>query len=112
MARARWAAIRPSARQMEAEQQAALGGGRARNAGSYGKVTAGTVANCTQAEALIERIEVEYLLADRGYDTNRALAAAREREVAPVITPKRSRKSPQEYDAVLYKARHLVDNVL
>ena len=30
----------------------------------------------------------------------------------PVIPPKRSRKSPQEYDAALYQARYLVENGL
>ena len=30
--------------------------------------------------------------------------------MAPVIPPKRSRKSPQEYDAVLYQVRYLVEN--
>ena len=45
--------------------------------------TAGTVADCTQAEALIDgieidRIETEHLLADRGYDTNAVLSAARD----------------------------------
>ena len=40
-------------------------------------VTAGTVADCTRAEALIGGIEEEYLLADRGYDTNGAAARAR-----------------------------------
>ena len=30
--------------------------------------------------------------------------------MTPVIQPKRSRKSPPEYDAVLYQARHLVEN--
>ena len=73
-------------------------------------VTAGTVADCTLAEALIEGIEAEYLLADRGYDTNGVLAAARARGMTPVILPKRSRKDPQWYDAVLYRARHLVEN--
>ena len=38
---------------------------------------AGTVADSTQAEALIEGIEAEHLPADRGYDTNAVLAAAR-----------------------------------
>ena len=32
--------------------------------------TAGTVADCTRAEALLDGIAAEYLLADRGYDTN------------------------------------------
>ena len=73
-------------------------------------VTAGTVADCTQAEALIDGIEAEYLLADRGYDTDQVLAAARGRGMAPVIPPKRSRKSPQEYDKALYQARHQVEN--
>ena len=73
-------------------------------------VTAGTVADCTQVEALIDGIEAEYLLADRGYDTDQALAAARERGMTPVIPPKRSRKSPQEYDKALYRVRHLVEN--
>ena len=73
-------------------------------------VTAGTVADCTQAEALIDGIEAEYLLADRGYDTNGVLAAARAGGMTPVIPPKGSRKSPQEYDGVLYQARHLAEN--
>ena len=32
--------------------------------------TAGTMANCTLAEVLLDGIAAEYLLADRGYDTN------------------------------------------
>ena len=75
-------------------------------------VTAEIVADCAPAEALIDGIDAEYLLADRWYDTNGVLAAARERGMAPVIPPKRSRKSPQEYDAALYQARHLVENCL
>ena len=74
------------------------------------EVAAGTVADCTQAEALIDGIEAEYLPADRGYDTDKVLAAARARGMAPVIPPKRSRKSPQSYDEALYQARYLVEN--
>ena len=74
------------------------------------EVTAGTVADCTATEALLDKIEAEYLLADRGYNANRVLAAARGSEVVPVIPPKLSRKWPQEYDAALYQARHLVEN--
>ena len=73
-------------------------------------ITAGTVADCTQAAALIDGIAAEHLLADRGYDTNKVLAAARERGMTPVIPPKRNRKVAREYDAALYQARHLVAN--
>ena len=44
--------------------------------------TAGTVDDCTRAEALIDSIAAEHLLADLGYDTNRVLAAARARDGA------------------------------
>ena len=73
-------------------------------------VTAGTVAACTRAEALIDGIKADYLLAYRGYDTNRVLAAARERGMAPVIPPKRGRKVPHSYDEALYQASHLVES--
>ena len=72
--------------------------------------TAGTVGDCTRAAALIDGIAAENLLADRGYDTNKARAAARERGIVPVIPPKRNRKMAQEYDVALYQARHLVEN--
>ena len=72
--------------------------------------TAGTVADGAQAAALIEGIPAEYLLAARGYDTNRALAAARERGMVPALPPKRNRKVAREYDRVLCQARHLVEN--
>ena len=55
------------------------------------RVTAGTVADCTQAAELIDGIAAEYLLADKGYDTNQVLAAARAGGMTPVIPPKHSR---------------------
>ena len=72
--------------------------------------TAGTVADCAQAEALIDGIAAEHLLADRGYDTNKVLAAARARGMAPALPPKRNRKVAREYDRALCQARHLVGN--
>ena len=62
--------------------------------------TAGTVADCTQAEALLDGIAAEHLLADRGYDTNKVLAAARARGMAAALPPKRNRKVAREYDRV------------
>ena len=48
-------------------------------------VTAGTVADCSQALPLIEGIEAECLLADKAYDTNEIIAAATELGMNPVI---------------------------
>ena len=72
--------------------------------------TAGTVVDCTQTEALLDGIATEHLLADRGYDTNGVLAAARAREMEAEIPPKRNRKVAREYDVALCPARHLVEN--
>ena len=69
-----------------------------------------TVADCTQAEALIDGIAAGRLLADRGYDTNAVLAAARERGMVTALPPKENRKVAREYDRALYQARHLVEN--
>ena len=33
-------------------------------------ITQGTTADCTQARRLIEGLDADYLLADRGYDSN------------------------------------------
>ena len=59
---------------------------------------------------MIEGWRADYLLADRGYDTNEILERAKGQGMKPVIPPKKNRKEQCPYDADLYKARHLVEN--
>ncbi len=73
-------------------------------------ITEGTRADCTQAIPLIDGIEAEHLLADKGYDSDEIVAAALARNMNPVIPPKSNRKQPRDYDKDLYKLRHLVEN--
>lgn len=73
-------------------------------------VTAGTRADCKEALALIDGITAQFLLADRGYDTNQIVDYAVSNGIQPVIPPKRNRIEQREYDAYLYKVRHLVEN--
>ena len=73
-------------------------------------LTEGTVADYTQAHSLIADIAAEYLLADRGYDTNAVVAEAEALGMEPVIPPRSHRKEPRYYDRALYKLRHLVEN--
>ena len=73
-------------------------------------VTAGTVADCKYGEKLIEGIDAEVLLADRGYDTNAIIKAATAAKMQVVIPPKKNRKELREYDEYLYTLRHLVEN--
>ena len=59
---------------------------------------------------MIEGIDAAALLADRGYDTNAIIEAARAAGMEIVIPPKKNRIEQREYDEYLYKLRHLVEN--
>ena len=73
-------------------------------------VTSGTTADCTIAAQLIEGFQAEYLLADRGCDTDAIILKAVETGMTPVIPPKKNRKQLRDYDEYLYKLRYLVEN--
>ena len=72
--------------------------------------TAGAAADYAVAAQLIEGFAAQYLLADRGYDTNEIIAIAQNCGMETVIPPKKNRKDQRAYDRYLYKLRHLVEN--
>ena len=51
----------------------------------------------------------EYVLADKGYDSQGFRQHILERGMTPVIPPRSNRKQPCDYDAHLYRERHLVE---
>lgn len=53
---------------------------------------------------------MEYLLADKGYDSDTIVVKAEGQGARVVIPPRKNRKQPREYDKALYKLRHLVEN--
>jgi transposase len=73
-------------------------------------VTAGTINDCKQACALIDGFSAQWLLADRGYDTDKVIETAISQGMGVVIPPKKNRKIQRDYDKYLYKLRHLVEN--
>jgi transposase len=73
-------------------------------------ITEGTRADCTQAGPLIEGIDAQYLLADKGYDSDAIVEQAQRQGMQAVIPPRKNRKDPRIYDKHLYKYRHLVEN--
>ena len=73
-------------------------------------VTSGTVADCKRAVALIDGLFADYLLADKGYDTNEIIQWAIDHGMIAVIPPKKNRLDQREYDHYLYRLRHLVEN--
>lgn len=73
-------------------------------------ITDGTTADCTQASTLIEGIRADYLLADKGYDSDAIVDQATAQWMKAVIPPRKNRKDQRDYDHDLYKLRHLVEN--
>ncbi|PPE05681.1 Transposase DDE domain protein [Holospora curviuscula] len=73
-------------------------------------VTEDSTADCTQAEALIEGINAQGLLADKGYDSDAVLDMANSQNIQAVIPAKKNRKEQRFYDQDLYKIRHRVEN--
>ena len=74
------------------------------------QITAGNQADCTQGIALLEGFPLQFVLADKGYDTDTIIGYLRSRQAVPVIPPKSNRKIQRDYDQYLYKLRHLVEN--
>ena len=73
-------------------------------------ITAGPVADCTQADQLTAGFAAERLLGDKAYDTDAIVAGAEARGSIPVIPPKKNRNAVREYDQYWYRMRHLVEN--
>lgn len=75
-------------------------------------LTAGQVSDYKGAAALLDKLpEASELLADRGYDADWFRTALIEKGILPCIPPKKNRKVQYEYDRVLYKQRHKIENM-
>ena len=59
---------------------------------------------------MIDGFSAEWLLADRGYSTDKIIDKAVSQGMKIVIPPKKNRKQQRDYDAYLYKLRNLVEN--
>lgn len=59
---------------------------------------------------LIDGIIAQFLLADRGYDSNEILDKAAHVGCEAVIPPKGNRKEQRDYDKNIYRMRHLAEN--
>ena len=73
-------------------------------------VTKGTAADCKLGTSLIIGYNAEFLLADRGYDTNEIVDFAEKNGMITVIPPKKNRRDQRFFDRDIYKLRHLVEN--
>lgn len=59
---------------------------------------------------MIEGIDAEHLIADKGYDSDAIVEQAQSQGMQPQIPPRKNRKEQRSYDKHLYRQRHLVEN--
>ena len=72
-------------------------------------LTGGQAADAPQAIPLLTSLQATYVIADKGYDSDRILGFIHSQGAIPVIPPKSNRKAPQEYDREIYKRRNLIE---
>ncbi|WP_158641859.1 IS5 family transposase [Candidatus Glomeribacter gigasporarum] len=73
------------------------------------RVTQGAAHEMTQAEALLSDRTAQYVLADKGYDSDALRATVQAKGAIPVIPGRSSRKILPEYGKERYKHRNLVE---
>ncbi len=72
-------------------------------------LTPGQRNDVTQAEELLDDLEGERVIGDKGYDAQVVLDKVEEMGAEAVIPPKANRKEQREYDKEFYKERHLIE---
>ena len=74
-------------------------------------LTAGQASEHGQANALIDGFPAEYVLADKGYDSDEFVKTIKEMGAAAVIPPRKNRNHLRGYDQEIYKERNLVERL-
>ncbi|MDF3048209.1 MAG: transposase [Candidatus Midichloriaceae bacterium] len=74
-------------------------------------VTAGQRSDYIKALDLVNGFKMGALLADKGYDANYMIDAAKSISAEAVIPPRSQRKAPRDYDRELYKERNLIERM-
>ena len=72
-------------------------------------LTAGQKHDITQADQLIDGMDSEYVIADRGYDSDEFRESIAISGSVAVIPSRSNRKEPHTYDKYLHRERHLVE---
>ena len=75
-------------------------------------LTGGQRHDAPQAPALLEGMKPAYVIADKGYDSQKILDLIEKQEAIPVIPPRKNRKEQREYDRELYKRRNVIERAI
>ena len=72
-------------------------------------LTGGERNDITQIESLLDGFAADHVLADKGYDGQRAMAAIAAAGAKPVVPRRTTTAQWRSFDAVLYKDRNLIE---
>ena len=72
-------------------------------------ITAGQINDSTQADLLLDELQTNHVIADKGYDSNGVLEKIAELGAVAVIPPRSNRKVQRAYNRELYKERNLIE---
>jgi transposase len=75
-------------------------------------LTGGERHDMTQAEALVENLPADYVIADKGYDSDDFVMKLKVLGSNAVIPSRTSSKTQRPIDWHLYKERHLIENLI
>ena len=75
-------------------------------------LSAGNVSDFQMADGLLENCEVESVIADKGYDSQKVRASIVILGAMPIIPNRKTNLQPNpHYDSALYRLRHLIENL-
>ncbi len=74
-------------------------------------LTQGQTSDYTLANELISGFQPDYVIADKGYDSDSFVQAIHASGAEAVIPPRCNRKTLRNYDRILYKERNLVERL-
>ena len=72
-------------------------------------LSAGQIADIEQATALIKDQTVEFIVADKGYDSDAFITVITAQGSQAVIPPRSNRLNPRAFDRHIYKSRNLIE---
>ena len=74
-------------------------------------LTPGESSDFKQALPLLHNETSEYVLADKGYDSDEIINYIQQMNAIPVIPPRSNRLVKRDYDKVIYKERNLIERL-
>lgn len=74
-------------------------------------LSGGNASDYSYALPLLKGQDAEYVIADKGYDSDEIIDEIEEMEAGAVIPPRSHRNNPREYDRYLYKERNAIERM-